>query len=187
VPQEKCIDIALAVEMMHFATVPGAYDLAVLLSGDKDFMPAMVHAPPMAHARWRMAIRAIRAGAIRARRHPPWPCCARACCTGMLGGMLGGHALGAHPAEGVSAWHTSMHVDARLCTQARIRQKGKRVALCSMRNWCVRQIALVALLALTTLILAWPAHVTSSRDPELIAPRPVAAAARATSSTRQRT
>ncbi|CAM9580962.1 unnamed protein product [Discosporangium mesarthrocarpum] len=26
--QEKCIDIALAVEMLHFATVPGAYDVA---------------------------------------------------------------------------------------------------------------------------------------------------------------
>lgn len=40
--QEKCIDISLAVEMMHFASTPGAYDIAVLLSGDKDFMPAMV-------------------------------------------------------------------------------------------------------------------------------------------------
>ena len=40
--QEKCVDIALAVEMMHYATTPGAYDVAVLLTGDKDFMPAMV-------------------------------------------------------------------------------------------------------------------------------------------------
>jgi uncharacterized LabA/DUF88 family protein len=39
--QEKCIDIALAVEMMHYATVPGAYDVAVLVSGDKDFIPAL--------------------------------------------------------------------------------------------------------------------------------------------------
>ena len=39
--QEKCIDIQLAVEMMHYASTPGAYDCAVLLSGDKDFMPAM--------------------------------------------------------------------------------------------------------------------------------------------------
>ncbi len=38
---EKCIDISLAVEMMHYAAVPGAYDCAVLVSGDKDFMPAM--------------------------------------------------------------------------------------------------------------------------------------------------
>ena len=28
--QEKCIDIQLAVEMMHFASVPGAYGGAVL-------------------------------------------------------------------------------------------------------------------------------------------------------------
>jgi len=27
--KEKCVDIALAVEMLHYATVPGAYDLAV--------------------------------------------------------------------------------------------------------------------------------------------------------------
>jgi len=39
--QEKCVDISLAVEMMHYASVPGAYDCAVLLSGDKDFMPAL--------------------------------------------------------------------------------------------------------------------------------------------------
>ena len=62
--QEKCIDISLAVEMMHYASVPGAYDIAVLLSGDKDFMPAL----------------------------------------------------------------------------ARIRQKGKRIALCSMRNCCSRDL-----------------------------------------------
>ena len=41
-PGEKCVDIQLAVEMMHFATVPDAYDIAVLLSGDKDFLPALV-------------------------------------------------------------------------------------------------------------------------------------------------
>jgi len=27
--------------MLHFATVPGSYDIAVILTGDKDFMPAM--------------------------------------------------------------------------------------------------------------------------------------------------
>ena len=61
---EKCIDISLAVEMMHYASVPGAYDVAVIVSGDKDFIPAL----------------------------------------------------------------------------ARIRQKGKRVALCSMRNCCSRDL-----------------------------------------------
>lgn len=39
---EKCIDIQLAVEMLHYATVPGAYDVAILLSGDKDFLPALM-------------------------------------------------------------------------------------------------------------------------------------------------
>ncbi|CAM9787899.1 unnamed protein product [Pylaiella littoralis] len=39
--QEKCIDIALAVEMMHYATIPDTYDIGVLVTGDKDFMPAM--------------------------------------------------------------------------------------------------------------------------------------------------
>lgn len=38
---EKCIDISLAVEMMHYAAMPGAYDCAVLVTGDKDFMPAL--------------------------------------------------------------------------------------------------------------------------------------------------
>ena len=39
---EKCVDIQLAVDMLHYATVPDAYDVALLLSGDKDFMPALV-------------------------------------------------------------------------------------------------------------------------------------------------
>lgn len=39
---EKCVDIQLAVEMLHYATVPNAYDVAILLSGDKDFVPALV-------------------------------------------------------------------------------------------------------------------------------------------------
>lgn len=39
---EKCVDIQLAVEMLHYATVPNAYDVAIMLSGDKDFVPALV-------------------------------------------------------------------------------------------------------------------------------------------------
>lgn len=39
--QEKCVDISLAVNMMYMATVPNAYDIAVLVSGDKDFLPAL--------------------------------------------------------------------------------------------------------------------------------------------------
>eukprot|EP00980_Cylindrotheca_fusiformis_P008778 scaffold1869_cov122-Cylindrotheca_fusiformis.AAC.40 len=41
-PGEKCIDIQLAVDVLHYATMPHAYDIAVLLTGDKDYMPAMV-------------------------------------------------------------------------------------------------------------------------------------------------
>eukprot|EP01035_Chromulina_nebulosa_P017239 gene17239-22765_t len=39
--QEKCVDIALAIEMLYMASVPDAYDIAVLVTGDKDFIPAM--------------------------------------------------------------------------------------------------------------------------------------------------
>lgn len=39
--QEKCVDIALAVDMVHYATVPDAFDVAVLVSGDRDFLPAL--------------------------------------------------------------------------------------------------------------------------------------------------
>lgn len=38
---EKCVDIQLGVDMLHYATVPDAYDVALLLSGDKDFLPAL--------------------------------------------------------------------------------------------------------------------------------------------------
>jgi len=30
-PGEKCVDIQLAVEMLHYATVTNAYDIAILL------------------------------------------------------------------------------------------------------------------------------------------------------------
>ena len=40
--REKCVDIALAVDMLHYATVPNAFDVAVLVSGDRDFVPALV-------------------------------------------------------------------------------------------------------------------------------------------------
>eukprot|EP00607_Mallomonas_marina_P009868 CAMPEP_0182419078 /NCGR_PEP_ID=MMETSP1167-20130531/3472_1 /TAXON_ID=2988 /ORGANISM="Mallomonas Sp, Strain CCMP3275" /LENGTH=524 /DNA_ID=CAMNT_0024593685 /DNA_START=289 /DNA_END=1863 /DNA_ORIENTATION=- len=39
--QEKCVDISLAVEMLYMATVPDGYDIAVIVTGDKDFIPAM--------------------------------------------------------------------------------------------------------------------------------------------------
>jgi hypothetical protein len=39
--QEKCVDISLAVEMLYMATVPGSYDIAIIITGDKDFIPAL--------------------------------------------------------------------------------------------------------------------------------------------------
>lgn len=39
--QEKCVDISLAVEMLYLATIPNAYEIACIVTGDKDFMPAM--------------------------------------------------------------------------------------------------------------------------------------------------
>ena len=40
--QEKCVDISLAVDMLHYATIPHALDVAVLVSGDRDFIPALL-------------------------------------------------------------------------------------------------------------------------------------------------
>ncbi len=39
---EKGIDIQLAVDMLYYATVPDAYDVALLLTGDRDFLPAVI-------------------------------------------------------------------------------------------------------------------------------------------------
>lgn len=39
--RQRCVDIAIAVEMLHLAGVEGAFDIGVLLTGDSDFMPAM--------------------------------------------------------------------------------------------------------------------------------------------------
>lgn len=38
--QEKCVDISLAVEMLYLSTVD-AFDIAIIVSGDKDFVPAL--------------------------------------------------------------------------------------------------------------------------------------------------
>lgn len=35
------MDIAIAVEMLSMAYVPEAYDIAVLVTGDKDYIPAL--------------------------------------------------------------------------------------------------------------------------------------------------
>ncbi|MCC5945064.1 MAG: NYN domain-containing protein [Bernardetiaceae bacterium] len=38
-PKEKCVDIALATSMMYYAAIPNAYDIAVLVAGDLDYLP----------------------------------------------------------------------------------------------------------------------------------------------------
>lgn len=38
---EKCVDIALAVEMLYMTTIPDAYDIAIIVTGDKDFLPVL--------------------------------------------------------------------------------------------------------------------------------------------------
>jgi hypothetical protein len=65
--QEKCIDIALAVEMLHYATVPDAYDIAILVTGDKDFMPAMARTRQKGR---RVALASMRNGCNNDLTHP---------------------------------------------------------------------------------------------------------------------
>ncbi len=40
-PREKCVDVALAVTLMRYATMPGAMDLAIMVLGDRDFEPLL--------------------------------------------------------------------------------------------------------------------------------------------------
>jgi hypothetical protein len=40
-PKEKCVDVALASKMLYFAAMPNAYDIAIAVIGDKDFIPAL--------------------------------------------------------------------------------------------------------------------------------------------------
>jgi cold shock CspA family protein len=41
IPQEKCVDIALASSMLYYAALPNAYDIAVAVIGDRDFVPVL--------------------------------------------------------------------------------------------------------------------------------------------------
>ena len=38
-PREKCVDIALASTIMYYAAIPGAFDMALAVVGDKDYFP----------------------------------------------------------------------------------------------------------------------------------------------------
>lgn len=42
-PQEKCVDIALSTAMLYYAAIPNAYDIAVSVIGDRDFIPTLQH------------------------------------------------------------------------------------------------------------------------------------------------
>jgi cold shock protein len=42
-PREKCVDIALATHMLYFAAIPYAYDIAIAVVGDRDFIPLFQH------------------------------------------------------------------------------------------------------------------------------------------------
>lgn len=38
---EKCVDIALAVELMHYATLENSFDVGIVVMGDADFIPVL--------------------------------------------------------------------------------------------------------------------------------------------------
>jgi len=40
-PQEKCVDIAVASSLLYYAAIPNAYDIAIVVAGDRDFKPAL--------------------------------------------------------------------------------------------------------------------------------------------------
>ncbi|RMF24398.1 MAG: NYN domain-containing protein [Bacteroidetes bacterium] len=41
IPIEKCVDIALASSMLYYAALPNAYDIAVVVGGDRDLVPVL--------------------------------------------------------------------------------------------------------------------------------------------------
>lgn len=40
-PREKCVDISLASTALYYAAIPSAYDIAVMVVGDHDFLPLL--------------------------------------------------------------------------------------------------------------------------------------------------
>jgi len=40
-PRRSCVDVALATKMLYFAALPAAYDVAVLVTGDQDYVPVV--------------------------------------------------------------------------------------------------------------------------------------------------
>ena len=43
-PKEKCVDLSLATTLLYQAAIPYAYDIAIVVIGDRDFMPVLQHA-----------------------------------------------------------------------------------------------------------------------------------------------
>lgn len=56
-PREKCVDIALASSMLYYAAIPNAYDVALGIIGDQDYVPVLQHVRRLAK---RVAIASIR-------------------------------------------------------------------------------------------------------------------------------
>ncbi len=56
-PQEKCVDISLASYMLYLAAIPAAYDIAIAVVGDQDFIPVLQHVRRLGK---RVAIASIR-------------------------------------------------------------------------------------------------------------------------------
>ncbi len=42
-PKEKCVDIALATALLYYAAIPHAYDIALVVIGDRDYRPVLQH------------------------------------------------------------------------------------------------------------------------------------------------
>jgi cold shock CspA family protein len=55
--REKCVDISLATAMLYYAAIPWAYDIAVAVVGDRDFIPVLQHVRRLGK---RVAIASIR-------------------------------------------------------------------------------------------------------------------------------
>lgn len=56
-PREKCVDIALGSSILYYAAIPGSYDLAVAVVGDKDYFPVFQKARQLGK---RVAVASIR-------------------------------------------------------------------------------------------------------------------------------
>jgi uncharacterized LabA/DUF88 family protein len=69
-PKEKCVDVALATSMLFYAAVPYAYDIAVAIIGDIDYLPVLQHVRKLGK---RVMILGIRGSCPKAFWHPNDP------------------------------------------------------------------------------------------------------------------